>query len=48
MNDKTQSQVQALAKYAARANFDDLSAESRERQRITMLKRKQVSKTNNK
>ena len=37
MNDKTQTQVQALAKYAARANFDDLSAESRERLPIHIL-----------
>ena len=37
MNDKTQTQVQALAKYAARANFDDLSAESREQLRIHIL-----------
>jgi 2-methylcitrate dehydratase len=37
MNDKTRTQVQALAKYAARANFDDLSAESRERLPIHIL-----------
>ncbi len=37
MNDKTQTQVQALAKYAALANFDDLSAESRERLPIHIL-----------
>jgi 2-methylcitrate dehydratase len=37
MNDKTETQVQALAKYAARANFDDLSAESRERLPIHIL-----------
>jgi 2-methylcitrate dehydratase PrpD len=37
MNDKTQTQVQALAKYAARANFDDLSAESREQLPIHIL-----------
>jgi 2-methylcitrate dehydratase len=37
MNDKTQTQVQALANYAARANFDDLSAESREQLPIHIL-----------
>src|SRR6201997_4400537 len=37
MNDKTQTQVQALAKYAARANFNDLSAESREQLPIHIL-----------
>ncbi len=37
MNEKTQTQVQALAKYAARANFDDLSAESREQLPIHIL-----------
>src|SRR6201987_1703149 len=37
MNDKTQTQVQALAKYAARANFGDLSAESREQIPIHIL-----------
>jgi 2-methylcitrate dehydratase len=37
MNDKTQTQVQALAKYAARANFDDLSAESRKQLPIHIL-----------
>jgi 2-methylcitrate dehydratase len=37
MNDKTQTQVQALAKYAARANFDDLSAESRAQLPIHIL-----------
>src|SRR5246127_648321 len=37
MNDKTQTQVQALAKDAARANFNDLSAESREQLPIHIL-----------
>ena len=37
MNDKTQTQVQSLAKYAARANFNDLSAESREQLPIHIL-----------
>jgi 2-methylcitrate dehydratase len=37
MNDKRQTQVQALAKYAARANFNDLSAESREQLPIHIL-----------
>jgi 2-methylcitrate dehydratase len=37
MNDKTLTQVQALAKYAARANFGDLSAESREQLPIHIL-----------
>jgi 2-methylcitrate dehydratase len=37
MNNKTETQVQALAKYAARANFDDLSPESREQLAIHIL-----------
>src|SRR6201984_1253600 len=37
MNDKTQTQVKALAKYAARANFGDLSAESRAQLPIHIL-----------
>ena len=37
MNNKTETQVQALAKYAARANFDDLSPGSREQLAIHIL-----------
>ena len=37
MNNKTETQVQALAKYAARANFDDLSRGSREQLAIHIL-----------
>src|SRR6201987_3308934 len=37
MNNKTETQVQSLAKYAARANFDDFSPESREQLAIHIL-----------
>jgi 2-methylcitrate dehydratase len=37
MNNKTETQVQALAKYAVRANFDDLSPGSREQLAIHIL-----------